>query len=363
MKPTNYTMDNLSKLVDRLDENERISFHITDGGITKISAPWLFIVSTALSFEGKEDFSFDQIAYDQLFGIEFGLTAEICDHLRHAIESVLHNMKAELTQIHCLRKEFNDIKWSWRVSPNFFERHMLHISALAREVMRAFNWYEEVLENPNFNEFELYEYHLLQRLESEVLLPIQNNLTSAAYDIINVSKYGKDRSKRIEASDINILYFLFDIFAHSITVARSDPEKFATALLYRTKFDNYLFDCLLERNDLHERIKNQIDCDHFAIDDMLKNLGASLLALILLRVYSDATDHHGHTFLHHLLYNRRNQAFIELFPHCQELWSITNYGCKLTPMMMFFHLNDGRCDLNVLFQCVSHNADFFSYLV
>ena len=192
--------------------------------------------------------------------------------------------------------------------------------------------------------------HLLQRLESEVLCPIQNNLTSAAYDIINVSKYGKDRSKRINASDINILYFLFDIFAHSITVARSDPEKFATALLYWTKFDNNLFDCLLERNDLHERIKNQFDSGHFAIDDMLKNLGAILLAPILLRVYSDTTDHHDHTFLHRLLYNRCNQAFIELFPHCEELWSITNKFRKLTPMSMFFHLNDGRGDLNILFQ-------------
>ena len=210
-------MDDLSKLVDRLDENDRISFHITDGGITKISAPWLFIVSTALSFEGKEDFSFDQLAYDQLFGIEFGLTAEICDHLRHTIESVFLNMNAELTHINFLRKEFNDIKWSWRVSPKFFERHMYYISSLALEVMRAFNWYEEVVEDPIFNEFELYEYNLLQRLESEVLRPIQNNLTSAAYDIINVSKYGKDRSKRINASDINILFFLFDIFAHSIT--------------------------------------------------------------------------------------------------------------------------------------------------
>ena len=355
-------MDHLTKLVDRLDENGRISHVVTDGGITKISAPWLFIVSTALSFEDEEEFSRDQLPYHQIFGCaEFGLTPEITDYLRHAMERVLNHMKPELTQIDILWKQLDGIKWSWLNCPNDFARHMNYITVLAREVMSAFNWYEWQLGLDNFIEYDQEQYRLLQRFESEVIKPLKDNLTSAAYDILNVSKYGKEGMKTIAASDITILYFVFDIFAHSITVARSDPEKFAMALMYRTNFDDYMYDCLFKRNDLHQRITILIDHGRFAIDDMLDNLGASVLARILLMVYP-GVDANGYTFLHTLIHRHCNHAFIELFPHCEQLWFITQCFDQ-TPMGLLFHLNQQYGDLNVLYQCVCHNADFFASLV
>ena len=359
-------MDSIPELASRLDENGRISQSNYSRFLTKISAPWLFTVSTALSFEYEEEFSRNQLDYLQLFGCaEFALTPQICDHLRHTIEHVFNQMTPEMTQIDILWKQLEDIKCSWLNSPNDFARHMKYIAVLAKEVMSAFNWYEWVLRIKNFNQFDHEQYHLLQRFDSEVIGLVRYNLTSAAYDIVNNSNYGKGGPKMIEASDIFILYFVFDIFPHSITVARSDPEKFANSLMYRTKFDSHVYDCLLELTGLQEVITGKTNFGHLAIDDMLNNLGASLLARILLWVYSDVLDpENGDTFLHLLLSKKCTRAFIELFPHCEELWAITN-SSSLTPMGFFFHLNGPpfHTDLNILFQCVSHNADFFASLV
>ena len=184
-------MYQLSNLVNLLNANWEITNEITQGGITETTAPWLYIVSTALSDPDTDAFSYHQRDYDELFAFDFHLTPAICDHLRNAIEHVWGNrcISYDLYSIDTLYYQLNKIKMSWRECRNNFEQHMHYISHLAAEVMYLHNMYETDINESGRELFgeDAMQYSLLLRFESQIIQPLRYNLTTAAYEIINRS--------------------------------------------------------------------------------------------------------------------------------------------------------------------------------
>ena len=162
----------------------------------------------------------------------------------------------------------------------------------------------------------------------------------------------------INSYDISILYFLFELYAHSISVARFDPPTFEKSLKYRAQFDDYQYQCLFLYDDLHERIIGNFNTSHTPIQDMFDQLGPSQLALILKNVYP-FPDNNDDTVLHHIAcYTGLDSVFLGLFPHFPEYWFFKNWK-GLIPMAIIW-----RCkyNLNTLFQAASNNPEFFALL-
>ena len=239
---------------------------------------------------------------------------------------------------------------------------MHYISHLAAEVMYLHNRYETEINESGGEIFgeDAMQYSLLLRFESQIIQPLRYNLTTAAYDIINRSNYGRDGPTTINSNDISILYFLFELYSHSISVAGIDPPTFEKSLQYRAQFEDYQYQCLFLYNDLHERIDHRRQStSHTAIQDMLNQLGPSELARILKNVYP-FPDKNDETVLHNIVrITGIDNVVIQLISHFPEFWFSQNWQ-GLTPMVMIW-----RCkfDLNTLFQIASKIPEFFALLV
>ena len=354
-------MYQLSNLVNLLNANGEISNEITKCNNTESTAPWLYIVSAALSNQETDAYRYHQLDYDKLFAFDFHLTPVICDQLRNAIEQVCchPDLSSDMVYIDILYYQLDQIQFSWWQCRNDFENHMYLISKLAKEVMRLLVWYEwEFDDDYVMLGYDRDQYHLLCRLEIEVIQPVRVTLVTTAYDIINCSNYGRDGPININSNDISILYFLFELYSHSISVAGFDPPTFEKSLQYRAQFDVHQYQCLHLYDDLHERISPSSNSDHYAIEDMLHQLGSSELARILKNVYPHP-DKNDDSVLHWIAsHTGYDDLFFQLFPHFTELWFSKNRQ-GLTPMAIIWRVN---YDLNVLFRLASNNPEFFGML-
>ena len=188
---------------------------------------------------------------------------------------------------------------------------------------------------------------------------MRTNLTTAAYDIINRSNYGRVGPININSNDISILYFLFELYSHSISIAGFDPPTFEKSLQYRAQFDDHQYQCLHLYNDLHERISPSSNYDRYAIEDMLHQLGSSELARILKNVYPHHDNSNDDSVLHWIArHSGFDDLFFQLFPHFPELWFSKNRQ-GLTPMAIIWRV---KFDLNVLFRLALSNPEFFGML-
>ncbi len=374
-------MYEIHQLINRIDEGGRISsalplrlarhYHMPDNvhkNAAEHAAEWIFVVSTALSFQSVEEGPDDELIDDELFGGEFELTDGIVQAFLLAMEHVFNQTSPEVIQTECLKTEVDQLRWSWSERRNFLERHMLFLSKLAGKVMHYVDW-DVNGEYMAFTEFEI-----------KVLKKLKNTLVTTAYDILNMADYKFDRVFKLDSLNMSILYLLFGVFPHSISVARSDPINFEKSLYYRSYFDIDVFDCLFEYKDIHDKLlPRDIKYHRYAIDDMLVQLPPSALTHILIRVYP-WPNHYGSTFLHELADVNRF-AFAQIFPHCEVFWF--SRDCEgLTPMARLF-LNlphrDGDDDpfimppkytkyegdveqIDLLFDIVSCNSNFFALL-
>ena len=204
---------------------------------------------------------------------------------------------------------------------------------------------------------------------------------TTAYDILNKVDYKFDHVFKLDSLNKSILYVLFGVFPHRISVARCDPINFEKSLYYRSYFDFDVFDCLFEYNDIHNKLLSQdIKYHRYAINDMLVQFPPPALTCILIRVYP-WPNHDGSTFLH-VLADKNPFAFTQIFPHCEVFWSSRDSD-GLTPMAWLF-LNDPHRDrddgpfiippkytkyegdveqIDLLFDILSCNSNFFASLI
>ena len=310
--------------------------------ITKDTADWLFIVSTALSFEGQEG----GLSHDVLgFRSVFELTDGIVQKFLFAIEHVFNQLRTPFIdpiEDELLKQAIDNVRWSWWDQRNYFERHMWYISILAKEVIWDVHWNTQTIldEDDEDDEEDILE---CKKFADGAIGALKESLIITAFDILNQADYQYDHSYKMDSWDVSILYNLFDLYRHSISVAEIDPIKFEKSLQYRTKFDEYPFDCLLgPYNELHDRfpppLHTRHDCD-YPLVDMLSHLSPPVLSRILLNVFPNRDDFDGATFLHRLAV-RHKHAFLELFPHCSELWFSHDHE-GYTPMARFFTGSNG----------------------
>ncbi len=374
-------MYQIRQLIDLLNEDGRISTALPETSdsfaecLTKDTADWLFIVSTALSFEGQEG----GLSHDVLgFRSVFELTDGIVQKFLFAIEHVFHQLRTQFIdsiEDELLRRAIDNVRWSWWDRRNFFERHMHYISILAEEVIRDVHWNTQTILDEDDEEHNVES----KKFADGAIRALKESLIITAFDILNQADYQYDHAYKMDSSDVSILYNLFDLYRHSISVAEIDPIKFEKSLQYRTKFDEYPLDCLLgPYHELHDRFPTfsiRHDCD-YPLVDMLSHLSPPVLSRILLNVFPNPVNPDGATFLH-IFAVQHNLAFLELFPHCSELWfSYDHEG--YTPMGLFTvtigwivcptlcdhtsYRDHCRCTLDVIFIVVSRNSDYFALL-
>ena len=377
-------MYRIHQLINLINEDGRILTALPETNdrfaacLTKDTADWLFIVSTALSFEGQEG----GLSHDVLgFRSVFELTDGIVQKFLFAIEHVFNQLRTpfiDSIEDELLRQAIDNVRWSWWDRRNYFERHMYYISILAEEVIRDVHWNTQTILDED-DEEDIVE---CKKIADGAISALKESLIITAFDILNQADYQYDHSYKMDSWDVSILYNLFDLYRHSISVAKIDPIKFEKSLQYRTKFDEDPFDCLLgPYNEFHDRFLPPFhtryeDCDD-PLEDLLSHLSPPVLSRILLNVFPNRDDFDGATFLHRLAV-RHKLAFLELFPHCSELWFSHDHQGD-TPMARFFIASkwSGVCDtlcyhtyyrdhcyskLDVMFLVVSRNPVFFALL-
>ncbi len=374
------------QLIDLLDgEGEMISSAFPQYSdsyvacLTVDTADWLYIVSTALSFQGQGG----GLADDLLgFRSEFNLTDGIVQKFLFAIEhSFMQSSKPFIDAIEGvqLRGAIDDVRWSWWDQCNFFERHMHYISILAEEVIWDVHWNSEKIldedsdedSDEDMEEDNVHSYDFAQ----VVIKAFKDTLISTAFGIINEVDYKHDHVYKMDSWDVSILYTLFDLYPYSISVAETDPFKFEKSLQYRAKLDEHPYDCLDGYKELHDMFiyptpRSKVQ----AIDDMLYQLSPPVLSRILKNVFPYIEPDRA-TFLHHLAENH-HIAFATLFPYCRELWFVSN-NRGLTPMLLFlfraacyrhldeYHVPYEGCSssLDLIFHVVACNPEYFTSLV
>ena len=361
----------LSVMIAKIDEDDRITDAFPDiFGYTDQSAKWLFLVSTALSFQFIEERS-DNMIDNDLFGYsagEFGLSYPVAQALCDVLYDEWKSIKPALTQVKSLEKFLNDIKRSWWDYNKDLECHMYYISKLAEEVIWQISDFTDDSDNDLASDTEFLE-NGVKKFDNEVIQSLNLALVSTASWIINDSNYGYDHVFEMDLHDVKVLYSLFDLYKYSIY---QEPELFERSLQYRASMDEITFDCLLEYKEVHHVLNPCRDQDNYAIEDMLEQMSPSVLARILLNVFFGQTNSNGGTFLHVLATNKP-LCFAQLFPHCKEIYFHEDHS-RQTPMGLllgFFSSLDRwlvwsklsrRIELDLLYELVSACPDYFASL-
>ena len=368
-------MDNkIIQLCNEIDDNGWISVynlgrrhHRDCQSDIYYTGEWLYLVSHALSFEWwryDDEFDDDHSFDPELFGRDlktFKLSYGVAQSLLSTMHHVFYEIWPQITTVTWLEPEIQDFKWSLSNNHDKFERHMHYLCRLTNKLVHETHWHS-LLPDGTFI------------IENEVLMDLKDYIVSTAYDIINDVEYKEDNARyQMDSDQVSVLYLLFGLFRHSISVARLDLIKFERSLRYRSKIDTVTFECLFDYREIHDIIlRRYIGYHSHAIDDMLTEVTPSDLARILMNVYP---NQHGKTFLH-VLANRDKFAFAQLFPHCKEIWGSRDSN-GLTPMAALFlikpyphdshirppiytNYGDNFQMIDLLFDIVSHNSNYFA---
>ncbi len=350
-------------MIDRLKDNGRITDYLLPfQSYTHFSSQWLFIASTALSFQFHEE-RHNEFIDNDLFGGEFGLNDILVLKLKDVVEREWYFMEPEMTQVNVLKDCLNDIKSAWYCSPNDFEKLMHYISKLAKKV---FLHIAQIEGQDNIH----FQQDTVKHFDDTVICPLIDAFVSEAFSILNFSNYGYEQENQMDTWDVIVLYSVFDIYQYSITVSGNDPKKFEKSLRYRASFDDHLFNCLLEFKDIQWKLNPPCygQWDNYAIDQMLEQMSPSIVAGILKNVFPHQDTESGETFLH-VIARTRVLCFDDLFPFCPEFHSIRD-GNGLTPMALAFsedlHLSsewfsdEEPCPF---YKIVSNNSAYFAALI
>ena len=345
--------DCITNMIDTINgERGLLTNYLNTSTYTDLTAKWLYVLSTALSFQYEERDMYD----NDLFGVEFGLNDTSVNIIIDVLEYEWNNMDPELKHEHPILAPFlNDIKRSWCCHPNDIEELMFHISKLALFVMNHLDWYPSDHSPDSDSDQAVIKY-----FDDMVIHPLIRHLVRAAYWAVNFSDYDYDEVNKMKKHDVFVLYSFFDLYPHSIANAQEYPRQFENSLRYRAHMDDHMYECLLQYKDMYDVLIPTLMEGRYAVEIMLEKMSPQVLASILKNIYPHQ-DMHGETFLHFLA-KRHIPSFRQLFSHCTELWRITN-NRGLTPMAEIFsrrYLREEEPDL--LFNVVSHNSHYFALL-
>jgi len=345
--------DCITNMIDTINgERGLLTNYLNHSTYTDLSATWLYILSTALSFQYEERDIYDK----DLFGVEFGLNDTLVNIIMGVLEDEWNLMDPELKHEHPILAPFlNDIKRSWRHHPNDIEELMFHISNLALFVMNYLERYH-FYHSPDSDSVR----DDIKYFDDMVIYPLRYHLIRAAYWAVNFSDYDYDEVNKMKKHDVFVLYSFFDLYSHSIANAQEYPRQFEKSLRYRAHMDDHMYECLLQYTDMYDVLIPPLMEGPYAVEIMLEKMSPQVLASILKKIYPHQ-DTDGETFLHFLA-KRHIPSFTQLFSHCTELWR-TNNNRGLTPMAEIFsrrYLKER--ELNLLFDVVSHNSHYFALL-